>query len=124
MLFSIDSGKYIDSIPHENEYNLWINRLSIDELNAIIDQLTDMIDGDEIHTSSWMPGGDWGGTVFHPIYEKSCLLNEEMSGLCFGLILWAVLMDRDDVWGFGRYEKDGTAIAGMTYFKLVNPPPR
>ncbi len=124
MLYSVDTRKYVDHIPHATEYGIWVGRLSETEYAAIVAELDRMIDGDEIHTSSWMPGSDWGETVFSPIYHTACLHDEEASGLCFGLILWVVLMERDDVWGFGRYEKDGVPIQGMTYFRIHNPPAR
>jgi len=31
-----------------------------------------MIDADEIHKAGWMPGYNWSGTVFEPIYSKTC----------------------------------------------------
>jgi hypothetical protein len=46
-----------------------------------------MIDKDEIHTAGWMPGNNWSGSVFEPIYTKACGMNEEESGLCFGLFV-------------------------------------
>jgi hypothetical protein len=126
MLLSVDSQSYIDGdyIPHKSEYNIWINRLSKDEITSIHNKLNEMVDEDEIKTSSWMPGSNWSSTVFHPIYEKACRCNEESAAKCFGLMLWHVLLERDDVWGFGRYEKDGIPIQGMTYFRIHNPPSR
>ena len=122
MLYSLDSETYIDYIPHKHEYRTWINRLTEKEIEAIHEKLNQMIEGDEIHTSSWLPGSDWSGTAFHPIFETACRYNEDAAGMCFGLMLWHVLKDRADVWGFGRYEKNGIPIQGMTYFKINNPP--
>jgi len=123
MLYSIEKGAYVKSIPHKGLYHTWMSRLSQDEIVSIHNALTQMISSDEIHTSSWMPGKDWTATPFMPIYEKACALNEECAALCFGLFLWDVLLHRQDVWGFGRYYVGGEQIAGMTYFKLHNPPP-
>ncbi len=124
MLFSIDTGEYIDYIPHESDFKLWRSRLTDDEYQAIVNELEQLISGNEVHTSSWIPGNDWSGTVYDPIYQKSCDQNPELSGMCFGLFLWVTIQNRDDVWGFGRYEKNGTPISGMTYFRLDRPPIR
>ena len=123
MLVSLDDMKIInqDHIPHKKDYDIWISRLSNDEINAIEEKLNEMIEGDEIHTAGWMPGNEWEGTVFMPIYEKACRFNEEMSGMCFGLFVWVVLSRRNECWGFGRYEKDGIKIKSMTYFKIECP---
>jgi hypothetical protein len=40
----------------------------------------------------------------------------------YNICLWAVLLEDDEVWGFGRYEKNGVPIEGMTYFKLGRRP--
>jgi hypothetical protein len=43
----------------------------------------------------------------------------DASARFFGILLWQVMMDRPEAWGFGRYEKDGAPIEGMTYFRLT-----
>jgi len=75
MLYSINENRYIKRTPHLEEYMSWIGRLSRDEIIAIKDELNRRITQDDIHTSSWIPGKDWSGTVFQPIYEKACLRN-------------------------------------------------
>jgi len=122
MLFSIDRGHYIDEIPYEQDYRRWRSRLTEGEYQAIISELNNRIDGGEIHTSSWIPGNDWTGTVYDPIYQSACQQDVTESGKCFGLFLWVVLQEHPDVWAFGRYEKNGIQINGLTYFKLGNPP--
>lgn len=124
MLYSIDSGKYITHIPHEKDFEKWMKKLSAADYKKIEDALNEMIDQNEINTAGWMPGNDWTGTVFQPIYE-ACGQNVTQAGMFFGLILFVILMNREDkVWGFGKYEKDGKPIKSMTYFVLNNPPPR
>ena len=124
MLYSIESNQYIDHLPHEDDFNKWRSRLTDNEFQAIVDELNERISGDEIHTSSWIPGNDWSGTVYDPIFQRACDQDPNVSGLCFGLFLWFVIQERTDVWSFGRYEKGGVPINGITYFRLHNPPPR
>jgi len=68
-----------------------------------------------------MPGSEWSGTVFHAIYENACECSESSSALFFGLIVWDVFMRQPEWWAFGRYEKDGIPISGLTYFKIGAP---
>lgn len=117
MLFELETDKKVTSMYHQREFNIWRNRITTLEFNLIVEKLNSMINGDEIHTSSWMPGNNWFGTVFEPIYTKACGMNEEESGLCFGLFVWYVFQERDDEWYFGKFEKDGIPIRGLTYFK-------
>ncbi len=121
MLYSIEAAKYIKSVPHQKEYELWMKNLSNKDYTAICDELNSRIDINDINTSSWIPGNDWTGSVFEPIYI-ACGKNIVSSGLFFGLILFELMINRSDVWGFGKYEKNGLPIKGMTYFLLNNPP--
>ena len=122
MLFSIiDTTKPIIHIPHEKDYRRWRDRLG-DEYNAIMNTLDAMIsNGGEVHTSSWMPGSDWEGTAFQSIYTIACEHDEVAAGLCFGLFLWVAMQNRPEAWAFGRYEKDGIPIRGLTYFTINLP---
>jgi len=122
MLYSIDTGKYVTKIPHKNDFDRWMANLSDADLIKIEDALNQKIDQSDINTAGWIPGHDWTGTVYQPIYE-ACNKNVTQAGMFFGLILFNLLMNRPDrVWSFGRFEKDGKLISSMTYFVLNNPP--
>lgn len=124
MLYSIDTGKYVTRVPHKADFDKWMKNLSEDDYKKIEAELNQKIDQSDINTAGWLPGHDWTGTVYEPIYE-ACGRNVSQSGLFFGLIVFNLLMEREDkVWGFGRFEKDGKQIASMTYFVLDNPPAR
>ena len=120
-LYSIDNhGEHhkITHIPHQSEFDAWCSRLSPIQLRTIRIELQRMIAGDEIHTAGWMPGSDWTGTVWEPIYANACQYDTVAAGLCFGLFVWEAAMNHSDTWSFGRYEKDGMPIRSMTYFRI------
>lgn len=118
MLVNIDSMRPITRIPHRDFYNACIARMSQGDIDAIKAELNERIETDEVHTAGWMPGSDWSETVFQPIYSDGCRNDTEQAALLFGLIVWVVMMERPERWGFGRYEKDGVPIRSLTYFKL------
>ena len=117
MLVDLETGEKVIHIPHQSDFDLWRSRLSTQEFDAIMNHLSSLMQGNEIHTSSWIPGNDWSNTVFDPIYTKACNMDMNLSGLCFGLFVWYAFQQDSDEWYFGRFEKDGIAIKGMTYFK-------
>ena len=121
MLISVDTGKEVTRIPHRRDFDEWKSRLTVEEYEAIVDELDSRIEGGEVHTSSWIPGADWGGTVFQPIYEKACNKNPNAAALFYGLILWDAMMRREDRWGYGRFDLNGRDLRGLTYFKLQAP---
>ena len=121
MLYSIDTESEITNIPHKRDYNRWRSHLTDAEYNAIYNELMSHISGSEIKTSSWIPGSDWTGTVYQPIYDKACNQDENASAKLFGLILWHVVMDHDEWWSFGRFQLSNIPIDGLTYFRIDKP---
>ena len=117
MLWSIDSKEKITYIPHKQNFDRWMRGLSSTDCARISEELKSRIHGAEIHTSSWIPGDDWTGTVYEPIY-LSCGEDPVASAKFFGLLLWKVMLDDESYWAFGRYEKDGIPIEGLTYFRV------
>ena len=121
MLYSLESSSYIEYIPHRHDYDQWRNSISDEHYRAIYDELNSRISSSEIETSSWIPGSDWSGTVFQPIYESACDFDETSAAKFFGLILWHVVMDHEEVWAFGRYKLGDIPIEGLTYFRIDRP---
>ena len=118
MLYSIDSGKDINHIPHKKEFEIWCSRLSKHQLKTIRAKLQGMISGDEIHTAGWMPGSNWNGTPWQPIYEKACEKDFNAAARCFGLFVWEAFLQHHETWSFGRYELNGEEIGSITYFRV------
>ena len=115
----------IDKQTHEFEFTRWMRRLVPADFGCIRDALNQHIDtqsGGEIITSSWIPGADWNGTPYQPIYEA---VGQDwgMARFFFGLIVWNVMINRPETWSFGRYPKNDGDIIGMTYFRIELPAP-
>lgn len=117
MLYSVETGKVIKQVPHLNEFNFWRSKLTIEQYDYIIKELNNRLDTNEVHTSSWIPGKDWSDTPFEAIYE-ACDEDQENAAKFFGLILWETIMNREEYWSFGHYEKNGIPIQGITYFRI------
>ncbi|HYR07918.1 MAG TPA: hypothetical protein VEQ60_09125 [Longimicrobium sp.] len=98
------------------KYEWLVRQLGV-ELGPIEDRLNNMIDGDRIHTSSWMPGADWTGTPFQAIWEVNGRDVEE-AAKAFGLIVWKVFERRPERWASAHGMKDGKEIKGRTYFQV------
>jgi hypothetical protein len=122
MLYSVPDLRKIDHVPHPDDYRRWsqaLGRIDPQAYRRIHDDLDQRFDGREVNTSSWIPGSDWTGTVFQPIYDACG--EDQPAALFFGLLVWQVVMDREDCWAFGRYEKEGIPIRGITYFRIDCP---
>ena len=119
MLIDI-SGKEIGHIPFRETFDPLKARLSQGQFKAVVAEIEQRIKdaGDEIVTSSWLPGKNWEGTPFQPIYEIAAKKNEKVAGKMFGLMVWYTIMKHPDRWGSGRFEKDGRELSGRTYFRI------
>jgi len=118
MLINIDTGKEFQRIPFANEYRRVMKRLARSEIDAMKAELHSKIDAGDIHTAGWMPGSDWTGTSFMPLYAKGAQSNYNLAARMFGLLVWEVFMERPERWGSGRYQKGGRDIGSRTYFRL------
>jgi hypothetical protein len=118
MIYDVYKDKPINRIPHKREYDIWMSRLTVQQIEYIKDEIRQRIAGDEVATAGWLPGSHWGNTPFHPIWETACCRDQEAAGMCFGLFVWVTLMEHEDYWGFGRYEVNNLPIESMTYFKV------
>ncbi|WP_353068617.1 hypothetical protein RBB75_15595 [Tunturibacter empetritectus] len=123
MLFDVPSMKKLTRVPYEETYRPL--RQALDKVNPnafpiIHNELTSRFHGRQIDTSSWIPGKDWTGTIYDPIYV-ACGLDEAAAAKFFGQIVWQVVMDLDSCWASGHYELDGVQIKGRTYFSIDCP---
>jgi hypothetical protein len=120
MLIDIFTNKEIRRIPYREQFELARKRLTAAEFDAIIARINELIDkaGGEIATAGWLPGHDWTGTPFEPIYTKAAQRNYELSARLFGQIVWYTIMKRPERWASGRFEKDGVDIGSRTYFRI------
>lgn len=118
MLVDMMTGQTIAHVPYASEYRKWMVRMTPTEIADIQAALNAKIDGTEIQTAGWMPGADWTGTAFQPIYEKAARYNADIAARCFGLMVWEVFMQRPEKWTSGRFEKDGEPIGSRTYFQV------
>ncbi len=95
MLYSIKTGKYVEQMKRDEEFRKWRAKLSDQDYQKIVEALNDIFDQSEINTAGWIPRHDWIGTVYEPIYE-ACGKNVIEAGMFFGLIVFDLLMNRND----------------------------
>lgn len=124
MLFDLD-GNQMNDIPHRRDYDAWRAGLTdaqhsaiMGELHRIMDQaiVSGEVRGENgIFNSSFIPGSDWTGTVYQPIYE-ACNENFDHAKYFYGLLVWKAVMEHRAEWVFIRQEADTTRPLGMTYF--------
>jgi len=119
MLFTIE-GKEIEGIPHrrQRDFNAWRRNLSDSDYQAAVDEIKKYVDAvlpDKPFVSSFIPGSDWRGTVYDPLFI-ACGRSKEQAGWFFGLIVWQVIIDHEDEWMFKPADEDDD-ILGTTYWR-------
>jgi len=117
MLSSINYD-FINSVWHKDFFNASRSRLSdkdykamTNELNTIVQKSID--EKSDIVVSSFILGSYWSDTIWDAIYSKACGCNEEYSAQFFGLLLYQVLIDREETWFFIKQD----VARGMIYFR-------
>ena len=116
-VFYLESTAPVTSMPRARDFQLLRSRLSDGEFDAALAHINGLIAGDEIHTSSWMPGSDWTGTPLEAVYAKAAARNHELSAKYFGLLTFYAFMRHPQEWITGRFEMNGDPLPGRTYFR-------
>ncbi len=118
-LFSLEDVKQ-EHMPHKEDYDKWrVNMSDADYRNAIkaIHKImADTKPGAHVITSSYIPGKDWSGTPFDPIY-RACKGKWAAARLFFGQLVWDAVQQHPEKWHFMRQEKGDDQPIGLTYFK-------
>nr|WP_309098450.1 hypothetical protein [Fredinandcohnia onubensis] len=112
MLFSVERNP-ITEVAHKREFHQRMKNLSNEDYQAIVDELNRVINSGDVHTSSWIPGSDWRGTLYEPIWI-ACRKNDEVAAKFYGQILYQVMIDHPEKSCFGDYPH----AKGKTYFKI------
>jgi hypothetical protein len=123
MLVRITEGGLLEPITaqvHDRNFRQWMRQMTPDDFQRVTDALNEHINTTgrgEIITTSWIPGSDWTDTPYEPIYFAAGE-DWQSARFFFGLIVWRVMMDRPEIWSFGRYPRNPGEIIGLTYFRL------
>lgn len=125
-LYRIHDTEPVLGVPTwaRKDYDRWTKRMDAQDLDAIMGEFDRLIelrmqtqDPDrQIHTAGWIPGSDWIGTVWEPIYEKAALQEPGDAAMCFGLLCFLAFSRRDENWYVGKFELHGKDIGSNTYF--------
>jgi len=120
VLFDMNENE-ITHLPHQEDYDRWRANLSNADYQGIIDELHLIFEKagqeDKPVRASYIPGKNWEGTVYQPIYH-ACGDNFDIAKLFFGLLVWEAAQSHDKKWVFIREDK-GTDDKpfGLTYFR-------
>jgi len=124
--FEVNPGQQIFQVFYPRDYANWRRRL-LNYQPLAFPSIWAEVDGHfstaaqhpakPLLTMSWIPGSDWTGTVYDPIYW-ALNQSEDASAKFLGLIFMDVAIHRPEWWGFGHYENRGVPITGRTYFLL------
>jgi hypothetical protein len=108
MLEEAITGRRIDVVPHLKEFERRRSRLTSAEFDAVLDALTLKLEETPVGKSisaSWIPGADWTGTVYMPLYAKACGHDFVAAALFFGSVMkWAVI-HHDSHWRSNKQPK-------------------
>lgn len=114
--------KMVTKVPYDHMNRPIINRIPPHYLVAIIDEINNRINAvcntpNELITAGWIPGNDWTGTVWEPIYFAA-KMDHDRAGMVFGALVFEAIMNRPEDWSFGKYQVDGRNIGSNTYFRI------
>ena len=118
-LYSIPDMKIIKKIPHERDNVTIIKRIPKEKLELIIKELNHKIDKvadspNEIITSGQIPGNDWSGSIWEPIYIAA-ERDFSRAGMIFGILVFETMTKREEIGLLGNIKlMDVIQVARLT----------
>jgi hypothetical protein len=115
MLLDIN-GKRQPRIIHQIDYDRWRANLNDTDWEGIIKAVHQVMDRGNVFKSSYLPGSDWTGTPYEPIWFA---VGEDFdqARLFFGLLVWEAVWLHSEEWHFVRQDDINDEPTGMTYFR-------
>jgi hypothetical protein len=115
------TGRRITRVPHANELAAMLARMSdaeIEAINAALDAKLEEVQPGKAISASWIPGHDWTGTPYMPIYAKACREDFAASAGCLGKIFMSRVIAHPDLWRSIKQPKDKKDPDGIetTYY--------
>ena len=129
----------VTHLPHRREFDAtWLlipasGRAAIEaEINRRLDELihspdpnwgsitNTSIEGGKTNPDTGVRG-DWTGTVFQPIDETACGMDENRAGMFYGNVWKKVIIERPELWigirSAPTFRQKGISLGGKTYFR-------
>jgi hypothetical protein len=127
MLEEVLTGRQITEVPHMKELESMLGRMSAAEIEAIntaLDAMLEEVQPGKAIAASWIPGSDWTGTPFLPIYIKACRRDFMASAGCLGKIFMSRVIDHPELWRSIKQPKDKKDPDGpeTTYYWRTDRP--
>jgi len=80
----------------------------------VVQSIRNKCDSREFVVSDFLPGSDWTGTEFQPLYI-ACGQSKQQAGFFFGLIVWQLMMADTQPWFFLPVAKGEDEVLKMRY---------
>lgn len=98
----LDTGRAVVGVLDRGERGATFRKalasISEAEVDAVRAALDERIEGSRIETSAWIPGSDWRGTPWQPIFDAGAKGSFELAALMFGLFVWEAFERHDADW--------------------------
>ncbi len=115
MLYDVDQNEHTEMI-HSSDYDRWRRRLSDEDHQRVIAALHQIMNENDIFKSSYLPGTNWNGTPYQPIYY-AVGESEIDAALFYGLLVWEAVQQHMNEWYFIKQQESDDQPTGMTYFR-------
>ncbi|MEE9615332.1 MAG: hypothetical protein V3W31_10360 [Thermodesulfobacteriota bacterium] len=117
-LFNL-KGEALTNMPHKEQYDNWMQNLGRDDYRGVLDAIHDVLDDardkSEPVYSARIPGREWEGTPYKPIYI-ACNKDWNASRLFYGQLCWEAVQSHEADWTVIAEERGDDQQGGKIYF--------
>lgn len=120
-ILDLESGNVISGVLSRGErgrtFKLALSRMQPNDVLAVRNALDHRIAGSRIETSAWIPGADWRGTPWQPIYDDGAAQSSDLAAMMFGLFVWEAFERHPLDWYTQRFSMGGDDDRFRVYFR-------
>lgn len=118
MLYSMKSKKYLNKVPHQKQFDKWMEKLNMENYNTVSEYIKSKLGVGDIDTSTFLPQHIEYEGVLKPVLV-ACENSAATASRFYSLLIYHVLMKSDvSVWCFDKIEQGDNPAKGIIYFKL------
>ncbi len=120
----VDQSEVTIDRDHARQLETVLAKLTAGHRDAMFAELTRRLDGvghttKDFVNSSWVPGSNWEGTPFEPLFDACAGLHpnqEKYAGWMFGWMLRSAIIKCEDKWEMYKHHDPAPGMPRGTYY--------
>ncbi len=110
---------FIETLPYKKAYDRWRVAIKDEDYQRITNLISAIADNSMQIDTIFLRPNEWLGSLYEPIY-LACNENRKGTAMFFELIIFKVLLEREDKWQFSLQSNRRNYMDRFIYTKKIS----